>query len=171
MTRGSLRFFRQSVRIWVAASHGRSVATNSSAHAMAANSRLTVNTSSGHPPVRWTGCPPNSKTANSKSTLSISGPMCLTRKRSADRDEGEAVDEKKKIAAGIPGSRTLPKRIFHWLDRRAGLDKLMKESLDEPIPGGARLAYVFGSGLLFIFISQIITGICLAIYRSEERRV
>ncbi len=40
----------------------------------------------------------------------------------------------------------------------------MKESLDEPIPGGARLAYVFGSGLLFIFISQIITGICLALY-------
>jgi ubiquinol-cytochrome c reductase cytochrome b subunit len=50
------------------------------------------------------------------------------------------------------------------LDRRAGLDKLMKESLDEPIPGGARFAYVFGSGLLFIFISQIITGICLALY-------
>lgn len=55
-------------------------------------------------------------------------------------------------------------RLFHWMDRRAGVDKLMHESLDEPIPGGARLAYVFGSGLLFIFISQIITGICLAIY-------
>ena len=55
-------------------------------------------------------------------------------------------------------------RLFHWMDRRAGVDKLMHESLDEPIPGGARFAYVFGSGLLFIFISQIITGICLAIY-------
>ena len=74
------------------------------------------------------------------------------------------MDEEKRVAAGAPGSRTLPKRIFRWLDRRAGLDKLMKESLDEPIPGGARLAYVFGSGLLFIFISQIITGICLALY-------
>jgi ubiquinol-cytochrome c reductase cytochrome b subunit len=74
------------------------------------------------------------------------------------------VDEEKKVAAGAPGSKSLPKRIFHWLDRRAGLDKLMHESLDEPIPGGARLAYVFGSGLLFIFISQIITGICLALY-------
>jgi quinol-cytochrome oxidoreductase complex cytochrome b subunit/mono/diheme cytochrome c family protein len=74
------------------------------------------------------------------------------------------VDEEKKVAAGTPGGRRLPKRIFNWLDRRAGLDKLMKESLDEPIPGGARLAYVFGSGLLFIFISQIITGICLALY-------
>ena len=50
------------------------------------------------------------------------------------------------------------------MDKRAGLDKLMKESLDEPIPGGARFAYVFGSGLLFIFISQIITGLCLALY-------
>ncbi|HET9088302.1 MAG TPA: cytochrome b N-terminal domain-containing protein [Acidobacteriaceae bacterium] len=40
----------------------------------------------------------------------------------------------------------------------------MKASLDEPIPGGARLAYVFGSGLLFIFISQVITGLCLALY-------
>jgi ubiquinol-cytochrome c reductase cytochrome b subunit len=74
------------------------------------------------------------------------------------------MDEEKKIAVGAPGRKSLPKRIFHWLDRRAGVDKLMHESLDEPIPGGARLAYVFGSGLLFIFISQIITGICLALY-------
>jgi ubiquinol-cytochrome c reductase cytochrome b subunit len=74
------------------------------------------------------------------------------------------VDEEKKVAVGASGRKSLPKRIFHWLDRRAGLDKLMHESLDEPIPGGARLAYVFGSGLLFIFISQIITGICLALY-------
>ena len=74
------------------------------------------------------------------------------------------MDEKKEIAVDAPGRKSLPKRIFHWLDRRAGLDKLMHESLDEPIPGGARLAYVFGSGLLFIFISQIITGICLALY-------
>jgi ubiquinol-cytochrome c reductase cytochrome b subunit len=74
------------------------------------------------------------------------------------------VDEKKTVAVGTRGNSSLSKRIFHWLDRRAGVDKLMKESLDEPIPGGARLAYVFGSGLLFIFISQIITGICLALY-------
>jgi ubiquinol-cytochrome c reductase cytochrome b subunit len=74
------------------------------------------------------------------------------------------VDDEKKVAVDAPGRKSLPKRIFHWLDRRSGLDKLMHESLDEPIPGGARLAYVFGSGLLFIFISQIITGICLALY-------
>src|SRR6202030_2883444 len=51
-----------------------------------------------------------------------------------------------------------------WLNRRTGLDTLLRAALYEPIPGGARLAYVFGSGLLFIFISQIITGICLALY-------
>ena len=74
------------------------------------------------------------------------------------------MDEERKVAVDIPGRGSLPHRVFHWLDRRAGVEKLMKESLDEPIPGGARLAYVFGSGLLFIFISQIITGICLALY-------
>ena len=71
--------------------------------------------------------------------------------------------EQHKLSAD-PASGSLGKRIFHWMDRRAGVDKLMKESLDEPIPGGARFAYVFGSGLLFIFISQIITGLCLALY-------
>ena len=51
-----------------------------------------------------------------------------------------------------------------WLDRRTGLDSLMHHALDEPIPGGAKLAYVFGSGLLFLFLSQIITGVFLAMY-------
>ncbi len=62
----------------------------------------------------------------------------------------------------VPATRS--RRLFRWLDRRTGLNKILKVSLDEPIPGGARWAYVFGSGLLFIFISQVITGICLAIY-------
>lgn len=51
-----------------------------------------------------------------------------------------------------------------WLDRRIGLDVLLRVALDEPIPGGARLAYIFGSGLLFVFLSQIITGVFLALY-------
>lgn len=55
-------------------------------------------------------------------------------------------------------------RIYGWLNSRTGLSGLMHASLDEPVPGGARLAYVFGSGLLFIFISQVITGICLGLY-------
>lgn len=55
-------------------------------------------------------------------------------------------------------------RFFEWLDRRTGIDSLLHEALDEPIPGGARWAYVFGSVLLFLFISQTITGIFLALY-------
>ena len=55
-------------------------------------------------------------------------------------------------------------RFVQWLDQRMGIDSLLHEALDEPIPGGASWAYVFGSGLLFLFVSQIITGICLALY-------
>ena len=55
-------------------------------------------------------------------------------------------------------------RLFGWFDQRTGLDGLLRESLDEPIPGGSRFAYVFGSALLFIFISQVITGVFLAMY-------
>lgn len=56
------------------------------------------------------------------------------------------------------------KVIWGWLNRRTGLDNLLRTALYEPIPGGARFAYVFGSGLLFIFISQVITGVFLALY-------
>lgn len=69
-------------------------------------------------------------------------------------------------AAGEKSSRQ-PRwyaRLLHWVDRRTGADKVLRESLDEPIPGGARLAYVFGSALLFILASQIVTGVCLALY-------
>ena len=76
----------------------------------------------------------------------------------------KVIKEDKKVGASSASPGSLPQRLFRWLDKRTGVNELMKESLDEPIPGGARLAYVFGSGLIFIFISQIITGICLAIY-------
>ena len=55
-------------------------------------------------------------------------------------------------------------RLDVWLDQRTGIDSILHETLDEPIPGGARWAYIFGSGLLFLFVSQIITGIFLALY-------
>src|SRR5262245_13269403 len=55
-------------------------------------------------------------------------------------------------------------RGYQWLDRRVGLDAIMHEALDEPIPGGARWAYVFGSVLLFLFISQTVTGVFLSLY-------
>src|SRR5258708_10862948 len=55
-------------------------------------------------------------------------------------------------------------RLIHWNEARTGLNSLLHHALDEPIPGGAKLAYIFGSGLLFMFISQVITGIFLALY-------
>jgi quinol-cytochrome oxidoreductase complex cytochrome b subunit/cytochrome c551/c552 len=61
-------------------------------------------------------------------------------------------------------SAPLEPGVWAWLNRRTGLDNLLRTALYEPIPGGARLAYVFGSGLLFIFISQVITGVFLALY-------
>lgn len=61
-------------------------------------------------------------------------------------------------------SPNLRQRLYHWLDLRVGVGSLMHEALDEPIPGGARWAYVFGSVLLFLFISQTITGVFLALY-------
>ena len=61
-----------------------------------------------------------------------------------------------------PSSRR--QRIYRWLDLRIGVGSLMHEALDEPIPGGARWAYVFGSVLLFLFISQTITGVFLSLY-------
>ena len=68
-----------------------------------------------------------------------------------------------------PENARIPKHqarrvFFRWLDRRTGVDSLLHKALDEPIPGGASLAYVFGSGLLFLFLSQVITGVFLALY-------
>jgi mono/diheme cytochrome c family protein len=62
------------------------------------------------------------------------------------------------------GPKPLTARFYRWFNERTGINGVMHASLDETFPGGARLAYVFGSGLLFIFISQVITGLCLALY-------
>ena len=58
----------------------------------------------------------------------------------------------------------LSDRLWKWIDQRTGVDRILRSSLDEPVPGGARFAYVFGSALLFIVVSQIVTGLCLALY-------
>ncbi len=68
------------------------------------------------------------------------------------------------VKANLPREKELAARLFGWFNKRTGIRNLMRASLDEPIPGGARLAYMFGSGLIFIFISQVITGLCLALY-------
>jgi ubiquinol-cytochrome c reductase cytochrome b subunit len=71
----------------------------------------------------------------------------------------QSEDKRGQVASGQSGTG-----LWGWLNRRTGLDDLLRTALNEPIPGGARFAYIFGSGLLFIFISQIITGVFLALY-------
>lgn len=63
-------------------------------------------------------------------------------------------------------SRSQPQRsaLHEWIEQRTGIDAILHTLLDEPIPGGARYAYIFGSGLLFVFLTQIITGTFLALY-------
>src|SRR6202166_4411541 len=75
------------------------------------------------------------------------------------------MQETRKIDGGESGESATPKTgLWGWIDRRTGVDGVLRSALYEPIPGGARFAYIFGSGLLFIFISQVITGVFLALY-------
>jgi ubiquinol-cytochrome c reductase cytochrome b subunit len=52
-------------------------------------------------------------------------------------------------------------KLGDWFDDRTGYRALLSHALDEEIAGGARWAYVFGSGLLAIFIIQVVTGLLL----------
>ncbi|MBA3480704.1 MAG: cytochrome b N-terminal domain-containing protein [Pirellulales bacterium] len=51
--------------------------------------------------------------------------------------------------------------VGEWLDDRAGIRKIMQAMLYEPIPGGARWRYVWGSTLVVAFMTQVITGVFL----------
>jgi ubiquinol-cytochrome c reductase cytochrome b subunit len=53
------------------------------------------------------------------------------------------------------------KPLLNWLDDRTGYRNLLNDVLFEPIPGGARWRYVWGSTLVFVFTTQIITGLFL----------
>lgn len=68
------------------------------------------------------------------------------------------------VERDTPAAGPLTKRAMDWIDARTGVRGLTRKVLDEPIPGGARWAYVFGSGLLFIFVLQVVTGVSLALY-------
>jgi ubiquinol-cytochrome c reductase cytochrome b subunit len=49
-------------------------------------------------------------------------------------------------------------RLLDWLEDRTGYKKVVHEALDEPVPGGARWAYVWGSALTLSFVVQAVTG-------------
>jgi ubiquinol-cytochrome c reductase cytochrome b subunit len=56
---------------------------------------------------------------------------------------------------------SLKSKVGDWLDERVAHRKILHQLLDEPIVGGARWAYVFGSGLLLTFVIQLVTGVLL----------
>ena len=77
------------------------------------------------------------------------------------------IDKGSPVGPASSGNGTLYGRIDRWAslsERRKRIDSLLRVVLDEPIPGGASLAYVFGSGLLFLLLSQVITGMFLVLY-------
>ena len=53
------------------------------------------------------------------------------------------------------------KKVADFLEERTGYRGLLRHALDEPIKGGARWAYVFGSALLSSFLVQLVTGAAL----------
>ena len=55
-------------------------------------------------------------------------------------------------------------KTYDWLDERTGIKQIVRRALDEPIRGGARWSYVFGSALLLLFVIQALTGIFLTMY-------
>src|SRR5262245_23471564 len=59
-------------------------------------------------------------------------------------------------------------KFADWLDDRTGYKALMHEALEEPIPGGARWRYVFGSALSTTFMIQLATGLLLMLSYSPS---
>jgi ubiquinol-cytochrome c reductase cytochrome b subunit len=62
----------------------------------------------------------------------------------------------------------LRNRLADWLDHRTGYRAILHEALEEPIPGGARWRYVFGSALSTTFLIQLVTGLLLMLSYSPS---
>ncbi len=75
------------------------------------------------------------------------------------------MDMKHSSPAVVPDHQpSTSEKVFAFLDERLGLKEMQAKMLNEPIPGGSRWAYVFGSILLFIFAMQAVTGTMLMFY-------
>lgn len=59
-------------------------------------------------------------------------------------------------------------QVGDWLDARIGYRALVKEALEEPVPGGARWAYIFGSVLVGCIALQAITGWAMMAYYAPS---
>ena len=59
------------------------------------------------------------------------------------------------------GKKGLLGQLADFFDDRTGYRAVMHEALYERVPGGARWRYVWGSTLVFAFMTQVITGLFL----------
>lgn len=55
----------------------------------------------------------------------------------------------------------LVRSLSDWFENRTGVRSLVSAALYEPVPGGARWRYVWGSTLVTAFVTQVITGVFL----------
>jgi quinol-cytochrome oxidoreductase complex cytochrome b subunit len=60
--------------------------------------------------------------------------------------------------------------MLDWLEARTGYRRFTHALLQEPVRGGARWSYVFGSALAILFLVQVATGLLLACYYSASSR-
>lgn len=61
-------------------------------------------------------------------------------------------------------------KLLDWLDDRTGYREIVNDALYERIPGGARWRYVWGSTLVFAFVTQMVTGVFLWMSYSPSSR-
>ncbi|HZS38082.1 MAG TPA: cytochrome b N-terminal domain-containing protein [Polyangia bacterium] len=59
-------------------------------------------------------------------------------------------------------------KLADWLDERTGYRSILRHALDEPVRGGARWSYVFGSALVFLLLVQAATGALLAAFYAPS---
>ena len=58
------------------------------------------------------------------------------------------------------------RKLLNWIDDRTDLRGIVHGALFEPIPGGPRWRYVWGSTLVFTFVLQVCTGLVLWMFYS-----
>ena len=69
--------------------------------------------------------------------------------------------DQKQMPARLVGRSGMLGQLADFLDDRTGYRAVMHEALYERVPGGARWRYVWGSALVFAFMTQVITGLVL----------
>ena len=81
-------------------------------------------------------------------------------------DASQGLPHLRSVATG-DRARLVPPRggrrwnLGDWFDHRTGWRGLVRAALYEPIPGGSRWRYVWGSTLVTAFVTQTITGVFL----------